>query len=86
MVKPGGLGEDGRLRNPFQAPCKKVVRRSKRRIGQSCYKLATPIPTRPREKRSQFLAKRAGHPFIRSFDAADTRPLINSDLLAFINS
>jgi hypothetical protein len=75
MAKPRGLDENGRLRNPFQARCKKVVRRSKRRIGQLYSKLVRPILMKPLEKRSPFSARRTGHLFILLFDDVDTRRL-----------
>jgi hypothetical protein len=75
VAKPGGLGENSRLRNPFQARYKKGVRRSKRRIGQLYSKLARPILMKSREKRSPLLVKRTGHRFTLSFDAVDTRRL-----------
>jgi len=87
MVKPRGLSENGRLRNRFQARCKKVVRRSKRRTGRSYYRRASPILMKRPGKRSPPLAKRTGHPFTLSFDVVATRRLtrkISSRVFLFI--
>ena len=87
MAKPRGLSENARLRNRFQARCKKVVRRSKRRTGRSYCRRASPILMKLRGKRSPSLAKRTGHPFTLSFDVVATRRLtrkISSRVFLFI--
>ena len=87
MAKPRGLSENARLRNRFQARCKKVVHSSKRRTGRSYCRRASPTLMKLRGKRSPPLAKRTGHPFTLSFDVVATRRLtrkISSRVFLFI--
>src|SRR6266404_8265831 len=80
-------GDNNCSRNRFQGRCKKEARRSKRRIGPSFCKQASPRRMRLRGKHSLLLVKYTGRLFTLSFDVAATRRLtrkISSKVSLFI--
>src|SRR5215471_12534724 len=64
-----------RLRKRYRERCKKGVRRSRRRIGPSYCRRATPTLMNRCGKRSPVLLKDIGRRFTLFFDAADILPL-----------
>ena len=64
-----------RLRKQYRERCKKGVRRSRRRIGPSYCRRATPTLMNRCGKRSPLLLKGIGRRFTLFFDAADFLPL-----------
>src|SRR5262245_4288266 len=63
-----------RLRKRYRERCKKVVRRSRRRIGPSYCRRARPTLMNRRGKRSPVLLKDIGRRFTLFFDAVDILP------------
>ena len=80
--KAWGLSENAQLRNRFQARCKKEVRRSKRRTGQSYCRPASPIADEAARKALAIFSEAwIGHPFTLSFDVVATRQADAQDLI-----